>query len=116
MKTPKKIDAYFNRITGIRYENEHGGAYAYIQYLAFSRELLTLLRPFKSMSRHMETIEGINWLFNEHLAFRFTHRHKLIFDEKLYETRKAFEAMRAEFESLNWNDHTEQTLMHAQAA
>ena len=79
----KKIESYFSRIESIRYENEHGGAYAYVQFLAYSRELMRLLRPFKRLEKEMETIESITWLFNEYLAAKFTPRQKSIFEEKM---------------------------------
>lgn len=94
MQTLKKIETYFGRIENIRYENEHGGAYAYVQFLAYSRELLRLLRPLKKVEKEMESIESINWIFNEYLAAKFTPRQKSIFDEKMMETKELFESIR----------------------
>jgi hypothetical protein len=115
MKTPKKIETYINMVQGIRYENENGGAYAYVQFLAYTRELLIMLRPFKKVERQMEAIEGISWLFNEHLAFTFTHRHKAIFDEKMSEVKKIFASIK---DSLNESDRRiyRPNIHHAQAA
>ena len=95
MKTITKIEACFSRIEGIRYENEHGGAYAYVQYLAYTRELLELLGSFSRIERELEQIESINWLFNEYLASRFTPRQQSIFEEKMIETKELIEKMRA---------------------
>lgn len=94
MKTPKKIEAQFNMIENIKYENEHGGSYAYIQFMAYSRELLKLLRPLKDANRYSEAIEATNWLLNEYLAVRFTPRHKTIFENKLSETKQLFVTIR----------------------
>lgn len=116
MKTTKKIEAYFNMIQGISYENENGGAYAYIQYLAYTRELLVMLRPFKKVDRQLEALEGINWLFNEHLAFKFTHRHKAIFEEKLHETRLLFDTIRLSLKEIDLLSLPEVGRLHAQAA
>ena len=49
MKSKQKIDLYFKMIQGIKYENEHGGAYAYVQFLAYTRELISLLKPIKKL-------------------------------------------------------------------
>lgn len=94
MKTPKKMEAYFNMIENIKYENEHGGSYAYIQFMAYSRELVKLLRPLKEADRYTESIEATNWLLNEYLAVRFTPRHKTIFENKLSETKQLFVSIR----------------------
>lgn len=94
MKTIAKIETHFNRIENINYENEHGGAYAYVQFLAYTRELLNQLRPFKKAEKQIEAIEGINWLFNEYLAARFTYKQKVIFENKLLEVKDIFNTLR----------------------
>lgn len=97
MKTPKKVKMYFNMIENIKYENEHGGSYAYIQFMAYSRELLKLLRPLKDAERYAEAIESTNWLLNEYLGVRFTPRHKTIFENKLSETKHIFNSVRESY-------------------
>ncbi len=87
-------------IENIKYENENGGAYAYIQFMAYSRELLKALRPLKNMERQLETIEATNWLLNEYLAVRFTYRHKTIFENKLNETKQIFNSIRESFSEM----------------
>ena len=110
------IEMYLNKIEAIRYENENGGAYAYIQYLAYSRELLIMLRPLKKVERQLEAIEGINWLFNEHLAFKFSPRHKIIFEEKMAQTRELFGYIRHCMKNVDSRNFSETALQHAQAA
>jgi len=94
MKTLAKTEKYFKMIEGINYNNEHGGAYAYVQFLAYTRELLKLLRPVQKVEKQLDAIEGINWLFNECLISTFTHRQKAIFENKLSETREIFSHIR----------------------
>ena len=94
MKTIKTIEKYIDMIEGIRYENENGGAYAYVQFLAYSRELLILLKPFKRVEKQLETIEAINWLFNEYLSVKFTPRQRSIFEEKQLELKDIFSYIR----------------------
>jgi hypothetical protein len=94
MKTKQKIDLYFKMIQGIKYENEHGGAYAYVQFLAYTRELISLLKPIKKVERHIEAIEGISWLFNEYLTTNFTYRQKVIFENKLNDLEVIFETIK----------------------
>ena len=117
MKIPKKIETYFNMIETIKYENEHGGAYAYIQFMAYSRDLLKLLRPVKNVERQLEAIEATNWLLNEYLAVKFTYRHKTIFENKLNETKQLFVAIRESFKEAEVRrPYTTYRLHHAQAA
>jgi len=94
MKTLAKSEIYFKMIEGINYNNEHGGAYAYVQFLAYTRDVLKLLRPFQKIERQLDAIEGINWLFNECLVATFTHRQKAIFENKMHETKEIFETIR----------------------
>jgi hypothetical protein len=116
MKTVKEIETYLDRVEAIRYENENGGAYAYIQYLAYIREIVILLRPLKKVEKQVEALEGINWLFNEHLAFKFTHRHKAIFEEKLHETQLLFNTIRHSLKKIDLLSLPEVGRLHAQAA
>jgi len=81
-------------IEGIRYENQNGGAYAYVQFLAYSRELVKLLRPLKKVNKQIDTIEAASWLFNEYLATNFTHRQKVIFETKMSELKDIFNLIR----------------------
>jgi hypothetical protein len=117
MQTIKKIESYFSRIESIRYENEHGGAYAYVQFLAYSRELMRLLRPFKRLEKEMETIESITWLFNEYLAAKFTPRQKSIFEEKMMETRELFQVIRSSLKKFEREyPISSSRILHKQAA
>ena len=116
MKTPKKLETYFNLIENIKYENEHGGAYAYIQFLAYSREVLKLLRSVKNVEKYTEALEGTNWLFNEYLGVKFTFRQKVIFDNKLIETKEIFNSIRASFNTNRTNYYFTGRSVHAQAA
>ncbi|MBX3165453.1 MAG: hypothetical protein KF900_13340 [Bacteroidetes bacterium] len=95
MRNQKKLENAFQKIENIHYNNEHGGAYAYLQFMAYTRELQTLLRPMKNVQRHLESIDAINWLFNEYLTMNFTHRHKALFEDKLSEIKLIFEAIRS---------------------
>jgi len=112
----KKIESYFIRIESIRYENEHGGAYAYVQFLAYSRELMKLLRPVKKLEKELETIESINWLFNEYLAAKFTPRQASIFEEKMMELKELFVRIRLNMHRLDKGKSATNALVHKQAA
>ncbi|MDI1353279.1 MAG: hypothetical protein PSX36_00075 [bacterium] len=116
MKTTATLETYFAMIEGIRYENENGGAYAYVQLLAYNREVLRLLRPIKSAERHVEAIEGINWLFNEYLAVKFTHRQKVIFENKLEDLKEIFKAIRFSLREIDKREQRGERRVHAQAA
>lgn len=116
MRIITRLEIYLKRIETIKYENENGGAYAYLQFMAYSRDLLTLLRPFKKVEKQLESLEGINWLFNECLTARFTHRQKAIFENKLSDARQIFNLIRLSLEELESETHTEVAVQHPQAA
>lgn len=116
MKTLTKIETYFAMIEGIKYENENGGAYAYVQMLAYNREVLRLLRPVKSAERHMEAIEAISWLLNEYLAVKFTHRQKVIFENKVEELKEIIKAIRFTLCEMDKRERLVEKQVHAQAA
>ena len=116
MKTLGKIESYFNMIEGIRYDNPNGGAYAYVQYLAYSRELLRMLKAFKKMDRHIEKLEAVNWLFNEYLAVKFTPRQQSIFESKLSEVKDTFDAIRYTIAQLEKDYPVSGVLIHKAAA
>jgi hypothetical protein len=116
MKTLSKIENQFRMIENIRYENENGGAYAYVQFLAYSRELARLLRPLKKVEKHIETIESISWLFNEYLAVKFTHRQKAIFENKMLEVKEVFDTLRKVIREFEIEEPVSTRIVHKQAA
>lgn len=101
MKTSKKLEQAFKKIEQINYDNEHGGAYAYLQFLAYTREVLHILRPIKYTERQTEAIEAMTWLFNEYLTMNFTHRHKALFEDKLSEIKLIFDSIRSAVDDLD---------------
>jgi len=116
METTKNVETYFNLINTIKYENENGGAYAYLQFLAYTREAINLLRSVKRLERQIESIEAINWLFNEYLAVNFTYRHKIIFEEKRNEAIKVFNYINFVLGEHAIKESRAQSVVHAQAA
>jgi len=116
MKTPTKIETYFSMIEGISYESKHGGAYAYVQFLAYSRELVKLLRPMKKVERHIDAIESVSWLFNEYLSAKFTHRQKAIFENKMSEMKDTFNSIRLSLKQLEMDLPLGGRILHKQAA
>ncbi len=116
MNTLLHIEGHLKRIEGISYENKNGGAYAFVQFLAYNRELMALLQPVKKLERQMEALEGISWLFNECLAASFTHRQKVIFDNKLSDARSIFETIRQYLKQEEEVRHLPKRAMHRQAA
>jgi hypothetical protein len=94
MKTTEKIGKYFQMIEEINYYNKNGGAYAYVQFLSYTREVLILLQPVKKIHKQIEAIESINQVFNECLTVRFTDHQKIIFDAKRRELKTIFETLK----------------------
>ena len=116
MKTSKKIETYFSMIEGIRYENQHGGSYAYVQFLAYARELVAALRPLKKLERQIDAIESVSWLFNEYLCARFSHSQKVIFETKIAELKETFNSIRLSLKSFEFEQAASGTHHHKQAA
>lgn len=116
MKTLAKTETWFKMIEQINYNNEHGGAYAYVQFLAYSRELLKVLRPVQRIERQLDAIEGINWLFNECLAARFTHTQKAIFENKMSEVKGIFDKIRCSLNEAALEQNLEGAFSHRVAA
>jgi hypothetical protein len=115
MKTVSQLEDHFKRIESIRYENQHGGSYAYLQFLSYTRELMLLLRPIQKVEKQLDTLEGISWLFNECLAASFTHRQKAIFDNKMSEVRQLFDVIRLQLQD-KAGEKREAVVLHKQAA
>lgn len=90
MRKSQKITGIINEIQNIRFDNENGGAYAYIKFLASTRTLLQALKPYKVFEKQIERVEGINWLFNEYLGVKFTNAQKVIFENKQLEITEIF--------------------------
>jgi hypothetical protein len=116
MKPLAKIEAYFSMIERIRYNNPHGGAYAYVQFLAYARELVKLLRPFKKVERQIDSIEAVSWLFNEYLAVSFTHRQQVIFETKMTELKDVFNSIRLSLKQAEMDLPLGAKVLHRQAA
>jgi len=116
MKTISKLEQYFELIMGIQYHNQNGGSYAYLQFLAYTRELLKLIRPIKSAEKHAEAIEGINWLLNEYLAVKFSPRNEVIFETKKREFEEIFSKIRFSVREMNGIRMGTEKMLHAQAA
>ena len=116
MRITKKVNRYFNMIENIKYDNEHGGDYAYIQYMAYSRELIKLLRNTGKVERQLELIEATNWLFNECLTTRFSHTNKIVFDDKMRQTKEIFNLIKFKLNKTETNSLYERTTTHIQAA
>lgn len=112
MKTLAKIETCFSMIENIRYTNPYGGAYAYVQFLAYSRELVKLLRPFKKVERHIDTIESVSWLFNEYLGAKFTHRHQSVFESRISELKDVFASIRLNLKQFEVQEPAAGRLVH----
>lgn len=103
MNTRANIEGWMNKIENIRYDNPHGGSYAYVQYLAYARELGKFLRPIRQVDRQVEKIEAVCWLFNEYLGASFTQRQHAIFDDQMSVTRDTLEQVRQVIKGLDLN-------------
>ena len=95
----QKILELMSTIQTIRFENENGGAYAYVKFLASTRVLLQSLKTIKKLERQAEKIEAINWLFNEYLAVRFTNSQKIIFENSMLDLKETFQSIKENIEA-----------------
>ena len=102
-----------NKLLGIRFNNEHGGKYAYMQFLAYSRELMFQLGELPNTQRYINAIEAIAWQFNENLSGKFSHTQRAVFETKMMDFRAIVNEV--EF-TLNSRRHLTRSVLHAQAA
>jgi len=116
MKTINKLDAYSDLISTVKFDNENGGKYAYVQLLAYCREVLTLLRSVKNSERQAEAIEAVTWLLNEYLGSRFSHRHQAIFENKLTELKQILSSVRILVNNPHLYRAEAERILHAVAA
>jgi hypothetical protein len=116
MKTSSKSETFFQMVEGINYNNVYGGAYAYLQFLAYTRGLSELLRPVAEVEKQLDAIEGINWLFNECLSANFSHRQKVIFENKMSETKEIFDQIRQTLKRLETETIAQNNYLHQVAA
>ena len=114
MKLATQAEEHFKRIEAIRYENQNGGSYAYLQFMAYTREVLTLLRPVVKVEKQLDALEGISWLFNECLAASFTHSQKAIFENKMSYAKQVFETIRLHLQDAV--SEKQEVVLHQQAA
>jgi hypothetical protein len=99
-KVTEQIEDHFQRILEINYDNKNGGAYAYVQFLAYTREVLVLLQPVRELEKQIAAIESINWVFNEYLGSRFTEHQRLIFEARRREIKSIFDSIRTSLSCL----------------
>jgi hypothetical protein len=81
------IAEYIEQVLGIKYNNRHGPAYAYVQFLAFSREIPQLLREQKGMENEVVWIESLREIFNEQLTEKFSEEQQRIFENSIDQLR-----------------------------
>jgi hypothetical protein len=112
----RKIERYFNLITNIRYHNDNGPKYAYMQFLAYSRELIDALRPLKNTEQHCDSIERSCWLLNEYLGSRFTPRHESILVTQILEAGEIFRELSFIITRAEKMNKVQRTVHHQQAA
>lgn len=114
MNLLSQTEMHFKRIEAIPYENPNGGSYAYLQFMAYTREVLTLLRPVEKVEKQLDALEGINWLFNECLAASFTHSKKAIFENKMSYAKQLFTTIRVQLQEAF--PEKQEIAVHQQAA
>jgi len=110
----RKMGKIINMLLGIRFDNEHGGKYAYMQFLAYSRELMNLLGEIPNAQRHVCAIEAIAWQFNENLSGKFGHTQRAVFETKMMDFRAIVNEV--EFMLHTRRHRTRNSVLHAQAA
>jgi hypothetical protein len=116
MKT-SQLEKYFTLLSEVKFNNVYGGEYAFIQVLAYNREILRLLRPLGSFRKQAESIEAISWMLNEYLGMKFTHRHRSIFEAQMFELKKIYASIIGQVEERYAEMVAEpETGMHMEAA
>ena len=86
MKTAEKINLYSQLIQLIDYDNREGGKYAYVQYMSYVREILSLLPAISIMEEAVSFLKETSDKFNEHLCGGFTEEQRIFFHSSRMET------------------------------
>jgi hypothetical protein len=114
MERINDIRHQLTRIASIRYENPNGGPYAYLQFLAYSRELLRLIKPLKRVEKQADRLEAAGWMLNEYLGVRFTHAQQVIFENQLRELMPVFSEIEQMVSEVNSIAETSPAYFHTQ--
>jgi hypothetical protein len=75
----KEISKYSGMVAAINYDNREGGKYAYVQFLAYSREIMNQLNTYGKN----EVAGAINELclqLNDQLADSFREEQRTLFE------------------------------------
>ncbi len=76
-----QIENNFKLLREIDYDNREGGRYAYVQMMAYTRELNNLLMAFHSSAKNeIKEIGDIHEQLNDLVALTFKARHRHIFE------------------------------------
>jgi hypothetical protein len=81
MKTAEKIHLYSQLIQHIDYDNREGGKYAYIQYMSYVREILTLLTNSSGLDAEIDYLKQTSARFNEYLCDSFGEQQRIFFHD-----------------------------------
>jgi len=86
MKTAEKINLYSQLIQLIDYDNREGGKYAYVQFMSYIREILSLLTPLREMEEEVSYFKQTSATFNEYLCDSFSEEQRLFFHSSRMKT------------------------------
>lgn len=95
MNRSKKLQYYMALVESVRYDNANGGSYAYMQLLAYNREIMHCMRDLGFEEELLTRVEAVSWIINEYLGAPFRHRHRLVFDEQKFELAEVFREVRS---------------------
>ncbi len=106
MKTAEKINLYSQLIQYIDYDNREGGKYAYVQYMSYVREIVSLLSGNSGFEDELFYLEQTSARFNEFLCDSFGEEQRLFFHESRMRSLLLLQGIRSRLNSFELKEES----------
>jgi hypothetical protein len=84
----ENVEKVFEKIGAIDYQHREGGRYAYVQLMAFLRDLKNELASSGICEQEQQRLEADGDLLNDMVHLRFEAAHRLVFEDKMKELQE----------------------------
>jgi hypothetical protein len=79
------VEEIFRRVGEINYNNREGGRYAYVQLMAYTRQLIEHLRAQDAPNYLIDELCASGELLNALVPLKFEEEHRIVFNQKVRE-------------------------------
>lgn len=81
----ENLDGIFQKIESVDYKHREGGRYAYVQLMAYIRDLRNFLLEKQVALTEVPVLQRAESLLNEMVHLRFELVHQIVFEDKIRE-------------------------------